>query len=237
MAASAQLRCSWLSPLPAPHRTPEAEAGRGRGPASTGGGGAEWEEEGAARGTLSQGCLRIRASSLGSLAESGRQGGQLLALPLRKGKLRPGRCLGTPALLGIPGPPLVTLGRSVPGELETQVHSQVPTCFPPTPFSSFPLQQRNTFQPGVWFHLSSHPWRSLPFQSAADPLLLCTRSPDPRIPVQSFRGPRTPAWALCAGNQGTQVQPGVNLNSRVKRQLPGPGCFQIYYRELFVELF
>ena len=136
-----------------------------------------------------------------------------------------------------PGPHWLPLAGSVLGELETQVHAQVPTCFLPTPFSSFHLQQGNTFQPEVWFHLSSHPWGPLPFQSATDPLLLCSRSPDALIPGQSFHGPGTPAWAVCAGNQGTQVQPGVNLNSRVKKQLPGPGCFQLYYRELFEELF
>ena len=85
-------------------------------------------------GTLSQGCLRMRASSLRRMAESGRQGGQLLALPLRKGKLRPGRCLGTPALLGIPGPPLVTLGRVGPRGIK-----DTGTCTSPHMLSAHPL--------------------------------------------------------------------------------------------------
>lgn len=181
MAASAQLRCSWLSPLPAPHRTPEAEAGRGRGrgPASRGGGGAEWEEEGAARGTLSQGCLRMRASSLGRLAESGRQGGQLLALPLRKGKLRPGRCLGTPALLGIPGPPLVTLGRVGPRGIKRHRYMhKSPHAFrpPPSPLSTSSREIPSSLRSGsICPHTPGDPFHS------SLPLTLSSAAPGVRM--------------------------------------------------------
>ena len=200
VAASAQLRCSWLCPPPAPHRTPEAEAGRGRGPASRGGGGEEeWEGEGAAlthrlpENTLSEWRLRMRASSLGSLAESGHQGGQLLALTLQKGKLRPGRYLDTPALLGIPGPHWSPLGGVGPGRVRdtgtctsTYMVFPHPLLFPP-PAEKYPPARG--LVPSVLTPLGT---LSLP-APAADPLLLCTGSPDPRTLGQNCSGPGTPA--------------------------------------------
>lgn len=57
------------------------------------------------------------------------------------------------------------------------------------------------------------------------------------FPARVFMDPGPLPGQFVLGIRELKFNLGVNLNSRVKRQLPGPGCFQLYSRELFVELF
>lgn len=129
-------------------------------------------------------------------------------------KLRPGRCLGTPALLGIPGPPLVTLGRSDTGELETQVHCRIP-MFSAHPFSSFPSSREIPEAGSICPHTPGDPFPS------SLPLTLSSfaPSPDPRCLTRLPWTQDPCLGTFVLGIRELKFNLRVNLNSRVKRQL------------------